>query len=155
MATKKEIFETVSKEVQELAEKFGTKEPYNEELFSILTTHLAPKTAGMSVNLDEVTEKDADGNVSGIQCSLSKMWLPATSRYFYEEKTEGKGINGLKRLSRQAEAVRKQFLKARSATETAILTEVLSEDMTPEEAKKAIEEVRATAPDYSVVGILD
>jgi len=159
MATKKEVFETTSKAVEALCTQFKTPAPFNEKLQAILADNLAPKTAGMTVNLDEVTRKDANGKITEIQCSVSGKWLPATKEYFYEEKAEGKGIvaldgSHLKRLSRQAESVRKQFIKAQQASEKAVMADVLSGDLTPDKAKEALEAIKAKKPDYSSVGLL-
>jgi len=150
MASKKEVFETVSKAVVDLCATHKTPEKFNKALGDILTANLAPKSGGMSVNLDEVT-KTENGKVTQILCSVSGKWLPATKEYFYEEKAEGKGINGLKRLSRQAESIRKQHIKTISATEKAIMADVLDGKLTPEAGKAQLEKVKAKAPDYSSV----
>ncbi len=159
MASKKEIYETTTEAVEALCTQFKTPKAFNEKLQAILTENLAPKTAGMTVNLDDVTRKDANGKITEIQCSVSGVWLPATKEYFYEEKAEGKGIEGtdgshLKRLSRQAESVRKQFTKAQQASEKAIMADVLSGDLTPDEAKEALSATKAKKPDYLSVGLL-
>ena len=156
MATKKEIFETVTAATTALCEQFGTDAEFNAELNAILTKNLAPKNGGVSLNIDEVTHKDEDGNITEIMCSVSGVFLPATKEFFYEDKT-GKspliGLDGvpLKRLSRQAESIRKAFIKSVSATEKAVMTDVLDGRLTPEEAKEKIAEVKAAKPDYSAV----
>ena len=154
MATKAEIFETTTKAVEALCAQHRTPAAFNEAVKAVLTANLAQKTAGMSVNLDEVTKKGQDGKVTEILCSVSNKWLPATKEYFYEEKAEGKGINGLKRLSRQAESIRKQHTKTVTVSEKAIMADVLSGDMTPEAAKGKIEALKASKPDYSSVGLI-
>jgi len=114
MATKKEIFTMVTTAVAALCTTHKTPTKFNDELQAILAANLEPKAGGATVNLDEVTRKDKDGNIVEIQCSVSGAWLPATKEFFYEDKA-GKGINGLKRLSRQAESIRKHFIKVQSS----------------------------------------
>jgi len=152
MATKKEIFETVSKEVGAVCTKFNVPANVKAELESIIEANLAPKAGGATVNVDEVTKKDANGKVTQILCSVSGKWLPATKEFFYEDKV-GKGIadTGLKRLSRQAESIRKQYIKTLTATEKAIMADVLDGKMTPEQGKAKLEKAKATKPDYSSV----
>jgi hypothetical protein len=155
MATKKEIFETVTTSVSALCDEHKVANKFREKLMDILTANLAPKASGASINLDEVTKKDEAGNITEIQCSVSGVFLPATKEFFYEDKA-GKGIVGLdgthlKRLSRQAESIRKQHIKTLAATEKAIMADVLDGAMTPEEGKAELEKVKAIKPDYSSV----
>jgi len=150
MATKKELFELVSKEVEALCKKHGTPVAFNAAMGIILSDNLAPKSSGASVNLAEVTKVDGQGKVTHIQCSVSGKFLPATKEYFYEDKA-GKGINGLKRLSRQAEAIRKTHAKTVSKSEKAITSDVLNGKLKREDGKAKIEALRATKPDYSSV----
>lgn len=119
-------------------------------LVEALTEILKPKTAGMSVNLDEVTRKDDKGNITHIMCALSGKFLPATAEFFYEDK-EGKGINGLKRISRQGEAVRKSHTRNVSISEKAIVSDILDGVISNEEGKAKIEALRASKPDFSTV----
>ena len=73
-------------------------------------------------------------------------------KHFYEEKSEGKGINGLRRLSRQAEGIRKVHAKQISTSEKAIMSDVLDGSMSPEDGKLEIEALKEEKPDYSSVG---
>lgn len=122
-------------------------------LVEALTALLKPKTAGVSVNLDEVTRKNDAGEIVEIQCSVSGVFLPATAEYFYEDKA-GKGINGLKRLSRQAESIRKTHLRTVQASERAIVADILDGVISNEEGKAKIEAIRASQPDFSTVGVI-
>ena len=154
MATKKQIFETVETEVGALCKKHNTPVKFNEALIALLTITLAPKAGGASVNIEDVT-KSKDGKITEILCSVSGVFLPATKEFFYEDKA-GKGINGLKRLSRQAESIRKQHIKVLSATEKAIMSDVLDKvdgkvKLTPEQGKERLEKARAIKPNYSTV----
>ena len=152
MASKKEIHATVTTAVAALCAQHKTPEAFNKALTSILDENLAPKASGASVNLDEVTKKGQDGKITEIQCSVSGKWLPATAEYFYEDKKgDGLGGTGLKRLSRQAEAIRKQHIKTVTATEKAIMADVLDGAMTPEQGKAKLEKAKAAKPDYSSV----
>ena len=150
MATKAEIFKAVTEEVASLCEGYGVPKKFVEKLNAVLETNLKPKSGGMSVNIDEVTKKDENGNITHIQCSVSGAWLPATKEYFYEDKAS-KGINGLKRISRKAEAIRKQHIKKLTATERAIMADVLDGTISPEEGKEKLEAAKAEKPDYSSV----
>lgn len=150
MASKTEVFNTVENEVVALCDTHGVSKKFKESLMVILTENLAPKTGGASVNIDEVTKKDSNGNIVEMMCSVSGVFLPATAEFFYEDKA-GKGINGLKRLSRQAEGIRKQHIKVLTATEKAIMADVLEGAITAEDAKAKVEAARALKPDYSSV----
>jgi len=119
-------------------------------LVEALTEILKPKTAGASINLDEVTRKDDNGNITHIMCALSGNFLPATAEFFYEDK-DGKGINGLKRLSRQGEAIRKSHARNVMLSEKAIVSDILDGVITNEDGKAKIEALRASKPDYSTV----
>jgi hypothetical protein len=142
MASKTEVLALVLA----ACEQFNAKAP----LVEALTEILKPKTAGASVNLDEVTQKDENGNVTHIMCSVSGKFLPATADFFYEDK-EGKGINGLKRLSRQAEGIRKTHLRNVQVSEKAIVSDILDGVITNEDGKAKIEALRASKPDFSSV----
>jgi hypothetical protein len=142
MASKQEIHDLVVAKCEE----FGAK----PKLIEALSEILKPKTAGASVNLDEVTRKDENGNVTHIMCSVSGVFLPATADFFYEDK-EGKGINGLKRLSRQAEGIRKSHIRTVTVSEKAIVQDILDGVISNEEGKAKIEALRASKPDFSSV----
>jgi hypothetical protein len=126
------------------------KHKASAELTSALTELLAPKAGGATINIDEVTKKDSSGKITHIMCSVSGKFLPATEEYFYADKA-GKGINGLKRLSRQAEAIRKQYTKTVSVSEKAIMADVIDGKIKPEEAKAKLAKIKAAKPDYSSV----
>jgi len=150
MASKTEVFNTVENEVVALCDTHSVSKKFKEALMVIIAANLAPKTGGASVNLDEVARKDDNGNVVEMMCSVSGVFLPATADFFYEDKA-GKGINGLKRLSRQAEGIRKQHIKVLTATERAIMADVLDGVITAEDGKAKVEAARALKPDYSSV----
>jgi len=154
MASKKETHQLVVAAIAAVCKANKLNEKVTAELNEVLDVHLAPKAGGATVNIDEVTKKDKDGKIVEIQCSVSGKFLPATPEYFYEEKVEGKGINGLKRLSRQAEAVRKQFIKVNTASEKAIMADVISKKITPEAGQELLTKLAAAKPDFSKVGII-
>jgi len=142
MASKKEVLELVLEKCSE----FNAKQP----LVDALTAILAPKTAGATVNVEDVTQKDASGNITHILCSVSNKFLPATVDFFYEDKG-GKGILGLKRLSRQAEGIRKTHLRTVQVSEKAIVADILDGVITNEAGKAKIEALRNSKPDFSSV----
>jgi len=135
---------------------FGKENKFTKEqaagLAALLNDLLAPKSAGLSVNLDDVTKRDANGKITHIMCSLSGKFLPATAEFFYEDK-HGKGVGetGLKRLSRQAEAIRKQHLKLVATSERAIMNDTIDKKISAEEARKKLEALKNSKPDYSKV----
>ena len=132
--TKTQIFEAV----MAVCAEYKVPKEFKAEL----ETLLAPKNSGRFVNIDEITE---------IMCSISGVFLPATAEYFYEAR-DGKGINGLTRISKQADAIRKAHLKAVVASSKAITDDVLDGKITPAEGKKQLEKIKAQTPDYSKVG---
>ena len=149
MATKKELNAGLVLAVTALCTEHGTAADFNEALLTIINDATAPKASG------------ASGNVVEIMCSVSGAWLPATEEYFYAEKAEGKGIvgqdgsTGLKRLSRQAESVRKSAIKVLNATEKGIMADVLGGEMSPEDGQAALIAAKAVKPDYSTVGLIE
>ena len=147
MASKKEIFES--------AIKICVEHKVNKSFIAALTVLLEPKSGGGSVDLTTVTKVDGKGQVLEIECSLAKVYLPATSVFFYDDKS-GKGIKGtdgsmLKRVSKQGETIRKQHSKVLAATEKAIMADVLNGDMKPEAGKAKLLEAKAIKADYSKV----
>ncbi len=146
MASKKEILT----EVVTILEENGV----DVDVTELVAKVLRPKTGGARVDLSEVTRTDDEGNVTEIMCSVSGVWLPATEEYFYAEK-QGTGIAGLKRVSKQGESVKKAFTKTLRASEKGIMADFTSGDLDPEEAKRMLADLTATAPDYSSVGIIE
>jgi len=127
----------------------------SEKLVAGLTDLLAPKTAGQHVDLEKVTKKDNSGKIVEIQCQVSGKFLPATVAFFYEETKEGKGIKGtdgvaLRRLSRQAESIRKEFNRKVTASKNAITDDVMAGKIKLEEGNALIAKL-AKAPDFSSV----
>lgn len=152
MATKKEIHGNVSAAVAELCKANNVNGEIASGLQAILDTHLAPKTGGAQIDVDSVTTKDKSGNITEMVCSVSGVSLPATVEYFYEDKNgSGFADTGLKRLSRQGEGVRKSHNKSISATEKAIMSDVMEGVITPEDGKVKLAKAKATKPDYSGV----
>ena len=139
MASKKELFASA----MELCEAHGA----SNELVSGLTDLLAPKAGGATVNVEEVYNESEDL----LLCSVSGAWLPATEEYFYEDKSGKSQFNGLKRLSRQAESIRKTFIKTQRVSETAIMNDVLDGAITPEDGKEMVADLKANKPDFSSV----
>ena len=151
MASKKEILATVVAAVSALCVAEDVTEEFEGKLMAVLNENLAPKSGGATVVLEDVYNAEDET----ILCSVSGVWLPATVEYFYEEKAEGKGINGLKRLSRQAESIRKTAIKVLNTTEKAIMADVLGGDMSPEDGQEKLTAAKAVKPDYSGVGVIE
>lgn len=130
-----------------------------DEINAKLAELLGPKSPGASVNIEDVVKRDASGYVTELLCAVSNKFLPATLEYFYEDKsgksqfTDANGV-ALRRLSRQAEGIRKVFTKQVSASEKAILEDALNGAITQGEGQAKLAELRVTTPDYSTVGII-
>ena len=152
--TKAELFGNVTEAV---TAHFDGEMP--EGLGEVLSAHLAPKVGGGSaVNLDEVTRKDDEGNITEILCSTSGAWLPANAETFYEDKSENPRIVGtdglgLKRQSKAAEKVAKEFNKVKRATIAALTDDILaSEDLGEiNELKVQLIAAKDSKPDFSEV----
>lgn len=135
------------------------KPAIQEEINTKLAELLGPKSPGASVNIEDVVKRDASGYITELMCAVSGKFLPATLDYFYEDKsgksqfTDANGV-ALRRLSRQAEGIRKVFTKQISASEKAILEDALSGAITQAEGQAKLAELRVATPDYSTVGIL-
>ena len=135
------------------------KPAIQEEINAKLAELLGPKSPGASVNVEDVVKRDASGFITELMCAVSGKFLPATLDYFYEDKsgksnfTDANGV-ALRRLSRQAEGIRKVFTKQISASEKAILEDALSGAITQAEGQAKLAELRNATPDYSSVGIL-
>jgi len=164
--TKKELHLAVLGSVVAFLEDNKVNSKIVEGIKDILDTHLAPKNGGKTVDLSTVVRKDDEGHITEIQCSLSGVWLPADINHFYEDKSTkpaivGFGGVGLKRLSRQAEAVAKKFKGIQKASIVAITDDILALDMTAENAPKAkalkstLEKEKAKKPDFSSVRPLE
>lgn len=130
-----------------------------DEINAKLAEMLGPKSPGASVSIEDVVKRDASGYITELMCAVSGKFLPATLDYFYEDKsgksnfTDANGV-ALRRLSRQAEGIRKVFTKQISASEKAILEDALSGAITQAEGQAKLAELRVAIPDYSTVSIL-
>jgi len=122
-----------------------TEHKASKVLVAGLTDLLEPKSGGAKVNVEDVMK---DGN---LLCSVSEKWLPATVEFFYEDKSGKSPFNGLRRLSRQAESIRKTHAKQVSTSEKAIMSDVLDGEMTPEDGKAKVAALKEVHPDYSGV----
>ena len=119
-----------------------------------LELHFKGSTA-TRVDLDSVTRKNEDGEVVEILCSLSGAWLPANTDNFFSDK--GSSL-GLRRVSRQAETIKRDFEKVNEASKKAIMADLLTLDITKEDDLNTLVGLQAElkklgelAPEYSVV----
>lgn len=140
MATKKEIFEQVLAACENHKASKG--------LVADLTALLEPKKGGASVNVEDVFVPKAKDGKAYLLCSVSNKWMEATAENFYEDLgNENNKFNGLKRLSRAAEAARKKAISLKNATEKSVMADLLAGAITAEEGNKIIAKV--AGPDYS------
>ena len=145
MASKKEMFEAT----MSVLSQYEMPAEAVEKIRSILE----PKSGGRAVDLDEVTRKDENGVVVAIQDNVSGLWFPATSDFFYEDKS-GKGIEGsdgslLKRVSKAGYSIASKYKKMLAASKEAIFNDVLDGKITPEEGKSKIVDLEEAGPDFS------
>lgn len=114
-----------------------------------------PGVGGAKVDPESVCVRNEDGEVTHIQCSLSKRWLPVYdeegNENFYSD-TKNDTFGGFKRLSKKAESIRQKSAKAIKATEAAVLADLLNKDveLSEEDAQKLIADSKVI--DYTVVG---
>lgn len=121
----------------------------SEKLTAELTELLAPKSGGATIVVEDVYNAE-EGT---LLCSVSDVWLPATVDFFYEDKSGKSPFNGLRRLSRQAESIRKTHTKVTKASEAAIMNDVLDGHVSIEDANPQIAELKASKPDFSGVTV--
>lgn len=135
------------------------KSAVQDEINAKLAELLGPKSPGAVTDIESVVKRDASGFITELQCAVSGVFLPATLEYFYEEKsgkshfTDANGI-ALRRLSRQAEGIRKVFIKTQTVSEKAILEDALKGVITQEEGQAKLAAIRAAKPDYSKVSVI-
>lgn len=156
MAKKKsELYAEVSDSVTKLLSANGVSEAIIAEVQKAIDASLKPGVFGArSVNIEDVVKRDSDGEITEILCNVSGVWLPASVEYFYEDLS-GKSkivVDGvaLKRLSRQAEGVRKKFIAQQAKASQAITTKVLNGEISAEEGKRQLAEL-PEKPDFSEV----
>lgn len=149
--TKAELYKTLVTEVGTVLAEAKVNEEVVTRVNGILSTYVEPKKGGAAFDLDKVTRKDKEGNITHILDVSGVAFLPATLDNFYEAKNGGiqVGEKSLKRQSRLGEKLRKEQEKTTKASEKAIMQDVLDGKMRPEVAKKKIEELKAKTIDYS------
>ena len=91
------------------AQEIFTANKIDGAVVSAMAELFEPKAGGARIDIEEVVTRDEDGNIVEMVCSLSGVSLPATTDFFYIDKSgDGIGGTGLKRLSMQAEKARKE-----------------------------------------------
>ena len=129
----------------------------NSELSKVVEL-VTPKTGGAAIDVNEVANFDAEGNVTAILCSLSKRWLPVYddegNENFYTDAKSDK-FGGFKRLSKAAESIRQKHSKALKATEAAVLADLLNPEVSITEAEAQATLEAAKTVDYSSVGTIE
>ena len=154
--SKKELYAEVSNNVIGLLKANKVNDKLLEEVQKAIDASLKPGVFGANaVDINTVTKKDGSGKIVEIQCNVSGKWLPASVDYFYEDLS-GKSkivVDGvaLKRLSRQAEAIRKKFIAAQAKESQKITAQVLNEEISNAEGKQLLADLAAQKPDFSEV----
>jgi len=145
MATKKQIWEEVH--------NICTEGKVSKVVIEKLEKVLSPGKGGQRVDVDAITRKDEEGNITHIQCRLSNVWLPASLKYFTKD-TNSKivGTDGapLYTISRQAQKIKKDTAKVYAASKEAITNDLLDGKIVSADAKAQLE-VLKVEPDYSSV----
>lgn len=154
--------ETYNKVVEGLNAIFteaNVKKSTQDKILAFIDETIKPLSGGgKRIPLEDLVLRDDQGNITHIKEALSGYFLPANAEIFYEEKEEAKGINGLKRLSRKAEAIRKETNRIYVASKNAITTDVLEGVISREVGKQRLEELKSK-PDYTslleIAGAID
>lgn len=143
--TKKEVFA----KAMELCETHGAP----EAVVTGLTELLEPKKGGMVVDIESIVRRDDEGNIVEVECQASKVWLPADLLNFTPAKGS-KIVNAdgeeLYKISRAAQKIKSEAVKAYRASKEAITNDVLDGVISAAEGKAAIEAL-SQEPDYSGV----
>lgn len=125
----------------------------SEALVAGLTELLKPKTGGQTINIEEIVNRDEEGNIVELKCRLSGVFLPANLEYFTPDKNS-KIVNAegeaLYTISRQAQKIKSDANKTLRASKDAITNDVLNGVISPEDARAQLDELSAE-PDYSSV----
>lgn len=137
-----------------------TKKELNSAVIAICTQHKAPQAlvsaldeltkpgkGGASVNVEDVFVPKAKDGKAYLQCSVSGLWLEATTENFYEDTSDSNKFGGVKRLSRAAEGARKKAINAKKATEKAVMQDLLAKKITAEQGNATISKV--AGPDFT------
>ena len=137
MATKLEVFNSA-------IEICNTLE-LGEEATKQFTTLLEPKKGGAQFNIEDVTEKDAEGVITHILDSVFNTMIPVfddegNENFYAKPDTE----LGWSRFSKAAEKSRKDREKTFKATEKAVFADVMGGEITPDDAKELMEAAEAT-----------
>jgi len=154
--SKKELYAEVSNNVIGLLKANKVNDKLLEEVQKAIDASLKPGVFGANaVDINTVTKKDGSGKIVEIQCNVSGKWLPASVDYFYEDLS-GKSkivVDGvaLKRLSRQAEAVRKKFQQNQIKEEQKVTQEAIDGKIDAPTLAKKIRAIREAKPDFSSV----
>lgn len=145
MASKTELYNACSEELRKLG--------VEDKVIEVVNKYYKPKS-GRAVDIESVVKRDAQGNITHLQCSVSGKFLPADTDYFYEDKS-GKGIEVdgvfLKRLSKQAEGVRKKHIAAQRKVIDELTNKMLNKEISVDEGNKLIAEAKALKPDFSKI----
>lgn len=148
--TKRAAYEAVTKNVVSVLEANKVAAGIVNEVKKGIDQVLKPGTFSNKVDLESVVKRDNNGKITHLQCSVSKAFLPATKEFFYED-FHGAGVEGLRRLSKAAESVRKRFLAETQRKRNSINQAVLDGKMDTKAARDLLTELANTKPDYSVV----
>ena len=134
---KKEVLATALAVVATFEKSFKEPKAYNS-MVAMLTEELGPKSGGFSkLNIDEII-KVKDGKTVEIFDTVAKVWLPATSEFFYVEKDEAKQnpkLNGLKNHSKAREKVTKENVRLVKLSKDVIWNGVVKAEILSKEDK--------------------
>lgn len=146
--SKTELYSKVSEALNEALEANGAKKAIREAVLAVVDEYLKPKSTRSS---EASTLTDSNGNVIALLDTHSKLYLPATEEFFYPSKEEGKGINGLKRISRLGESITKKLIAKKAAAIGKVKDQIINGEISAEEGKAQIEEIKAEKPDFSAL----
>ncbi len=138
--TKKKLHETVL--------EICSEHKASAKLTDALSELTKPKVGGSS-DVNDYTCFDTDGNVTHVFCTVHKKWEPVAG---VDEDGEDFGLfvadekskNGLRRYCDEGDKAIRELSKTRKASKSAIMQDLLDEEITGAEAKEAIADLEAT-----------
>jgi len=134
---KKEVLATALAVVATFEKSFKEPSEYNS-MVAMLTEELGPKSGGFSkLDINSII-KVKDGKTVEIFDTVAKVWLPATSVFFYAEKDEAQQnpkLNGLKNHSKAREKVTKENVRLVKLSKDVIWNGVVKAEILSKEDK--------------------
>ena len=139
-----------------------TKKKMNELVLEVCETHgisaeanaaldelTKPKSGGAQIDINEIVSRDDAGTITHIFDTVIERWVPifdeeGNENFYVKEGTE----LGYSRHSKFSEKLRKDAEKKFKATEKALLKDIVTGVITPEDGSIVLEEAEAARKVY-------